>query len=901
MSNTPGGDTTLKRLQVVLTGNTRQLQQAMSQAQQVTSQTESRIKGSMDKVGATLKRVGAIAAAALSVKAIVGFGKSCIDLGSDLTEVQNVVDVTFGSLNKQVDKFARGAIKQFGLSETAAKRYTSTMGAMLKSMGLTTSQAYDMSTTMTGLTGDMASFYNLDAEAAFEKIRSGISGETEPLKQLGINMSVANLEAYALAQGITKSYNSMTQAEQAMLRYNYLLDATADAQGDFARTSSTWANQTRILAMQFDSIKASIGQGLIMALTPALKVINSIIAKLSELSEKFKVTMAAITGTDLSTDTSAVTSSLQDSAAAAEDTGAALVDGMDEAADAAKRFLFGFDELHQLGGNDSDIVDQDALDALSDPATVSGMQALNDATAGENSQLSAMQAKLDALKAKMQPVIDMARQMASEFKAGFSAGLGSNFSGRVTGILDDVKSIGQHIKDIFTDPEVVGAAENYLSRVSYAIGQITGSVASVGVSIGSNIVGGIESFLAGSKERIKAYIVSMFDVRGDIAEVLGNLAQSVARIFEPFGNANGQAMTGNIIGIFADAFMSITLLGQKAARDILGVFAAPIILNTDALQKAFDDVLTFGESITGTLQTAVDFVGDKANEVYDAHVKPLIDNISLGISDIVGTVLDIWDSQVAPMLDEVSSAVSDLWTQHLQPMFDTLGDALGAVCDALSVLWNFLQPIIDWLVSSVLSTVLPQLHNLLTTTINILGDIADALSGVFSVIEGVINFVVGVFTGDWDRAWRGAEGVVQGFAGIVDGVIGIVKDTIWGLIDWGRGLFGADTPDPYKSLDNTTAAEAQTMDSLRGSAYYAIQSGQTTQDDMYAAMRAALEDTDGGSGQTTQDDMYAAMRAALEDTDGGDVNLYIDGEEIATATDKARQLRNTRYNPQLAY
>lgn len=900
MSNTPGGTTTIKRLQVVLTGNTVQLQRAMSQAQQATSRTESSIKSSMDKVGTTLKRVGTVVAAALSVKAIVSFGKSCIDLGSDLTEVQNVVDVTFGSMNQQVNTFAKSAIKQFGLSETAAKRYTSTMGSMLKSMGLTTELAYDMSTTMTGLTGDMASFYNLDAETAFEKIRSGISGETEPLKQLGINMSVANLEAYALAQGITKSYNSMTQAEQAMLRYNYLLDATADAQGDFARTSGGWANQTRILAMQFDSVKASIGQGLIMALTPALKVINSIIAKLSELSEKFKVTMAAITGTDLSTDTSAVTSSLQDSAAAAEDTGAALVDGMDEAADAAKRFLFGFDEIHQLGGgNDSDLVDQDALDALSDPATVSGMQALNDATAGENSQLSAMQAKLDALKAKMQPVIDMARQMASEFKAGFTAGLGDNFSGRVTCILDDVKLIGHHLKDIFTDPEVTGAAENYLSSVSYAIGQITGSVASVGVSIGSNIVGGIESFLAGSKERIKAYIVSMFDIRGDIAEVLGNLAQSVARIFEPFGGENGQTLTGNIIGIFADAFMAVTELGQKAARDILGVFAAPIILNTEGLRKAFDDVLAYGASITGTIQTAVDFIGDKANEVYDAHIKPLIDNISLGISDIVGTVLDIWDSQVAPMLDEVSSAVSDLWTQHLQPMFDSLGDALGAVFDGLSVLWDFIQPIIDWLVSSVLSTVLPKLHNLMMTTIAILGDIADALSGVFRIIEGVINFVVGVFTGDWDRAWRGAEGVVQGFAGIVDGVIGIVKDTIWGmidsvvdffanlggaiadgigrLIDWGRGLFGIDAPDPRDSWD-TTAAEAQSMDSLRGSAYYAIQSG-----------------------QATQDDMYAAMRAALEDTDGGDVNLYIDGEEIATATDKARQLRNTRYNPQLAY
>ena len=490
MSNTPGGDTTLKRLQVVLTGNTRQLQQAMSQAQQVTSQTESRIKGSMDKVGATLKRVGAIAAAALSVKAIVGFGKSCIDLGSDLTEVQNVVDVTFGTMNKQVDKFAKGAIKQFGLSETAAKRYTSTMGSMLKSMGLTTSQAYDMSTTMTGLAGDMASFYNLDAEAAFEKIRSGISGETEPLKQLGINMSVANLEAYALAQGITTSYNSMTQAEQAMLRYNYLLDATADAQGDFARTSGGWANQTRILAMQFDSLKASIGQGLIMALTPALKVINSIIAKLSELGEKFKLTMAAITGTDLSTDTSAVTSSLQDSNRYTYRTPARLLSTV-WTRPRTRQSGFCLASMRFISSEAKILTWLTKTRSTLCPILPLYQVCRRSTTRqpAQNSQLSAMRAKLDALKAKMQPVIDMARQMASEFKAGYFGRPCSNFSGRVTGILTDVKSIGQHLKDIFTDPEVVGAAENYLSRVSYAIGQITGSVASVGVSIGSNIVG----------------------------------------------------------------------------------------------------------------------------------------------------------------------------------------------------------------------------------------------------------------------------------------------------------------------------------------------------------------------------------------------------------------------------
>lgn len=139
---------------------------------------------------------------------------------------------------------------------------------MLKSMGLTTDSVLDMSTKITELAGDLASFYNLDVDDAFTKIRSGMSGETEPLKQLGINMSVANLEAYALSKGITTSYQKMSQSNQALLRYNYLLSVTADAQGDFSRTSDSWANQVKILQLNFDSLKASVGQLLITALTP---------------------------------------------------------------------------------------------------------------------------------------------------------------------------------------------------------------------------------------------------------------------------------------------------------------------------------------------------------------------------------------------------------------------------------------------------------------------------------------------------------------------------------------------------------------------------------------------------------------------------------------------------------
>ena len=212
--------------------------------------------------GAAAKIAKAIGSAFV-VKQVIEFGKAAVGVASDLNEVQNVVDTTFGSGASKINEWAKNAAEAFGESELQAKQFTSTLGAMFKSMGVAQAPMEEMSMSLAGLAGDMASFYNLDPTEAFEKLRSGISGETEPLKQLGINMSVVNLEAFAMANGITKSYQEMAQAEQATLRYQYIMSATADAQGDFADTSDSFANQQRILKLEIESLAAEIGQDLL--------------------------------------------------------------------------------------------------------------------------------------------------------------------------------------------------------------------------------------------------------------------------------------------------------------------------------------------------------------------------------------------------------------------------------------------------------------------------------------------------------------------------------------------------------------------------------------------------------------------------------------------------------------
>lgn len=278
-------------------------------------------KKQMSGIQGMAKKAGAALAAAFAVKKIVDFGAQCIELGSDLAEVQNVVDVTFPRMSKQVNEFAQKAASSFGLSETMAKKFTGTFGAMAKAFGFNEKAAYEMSTALTGLSGDVASFYNISQDEAYTKLKSVFTGETETLKDLGIVMTQNALDSYAMANGYGKVTAKMTEAEKVALRYKFVTDQLSLASGDFIRTSDGWANQVRILKLQFDSLKATIGQGLINVLTPVIKVINLIISKLMSLANAFRAFTEMITGKKSGGGASAATAGMEAMADSADKAG----------------------------------------------------------------------------------------------------------------------------------------------------------------------------------------------------------------------------------------------------------------------------------------------------------------------------------------------------------------------------------------------------------------------------------------------------------------------------------------------------------------------------------------------------------------------------------------------------
>lgn len=409
------------------------------------AQVNTTVTKSIEKVKNQLKTFAKTAAVAFSTYAITNFGKECIELGSDLAEVQNVVDVTFPAMTKQVDKWAKSAANSFGLSETMAKRYVGTFGSMAEAFGFTEKEAYDMSTTLTGLAGDVASFYNIRQDEAYTKLKSVFSGETETLKDLGIVMTQTALDSYALANGYGKTTAKMTEAEKVTLRYKFVQDQLANATGDFARTQDSWANQTRILQLRLDSLKATLGQGLINVFSPLLKNLNSFIEKLDVATEKFKSFTEQVFGYSSATDNSA-SSEMTDLTDETKSANSALATTSKKTKE-IKDNLQGFDRLNVMSLENSSSDDSTAVNGPTKKSSKAAVNALDTAATAIEKRTNKV---FDSIKRALNNLKNAFVSIGESWKRVWKNGTGEKIIGNIKQLLKNVFDIIGDISGAFT-------------------------------------------------------------------------------------------------------------------------------------------------------------------------------------------------------------------------------------------------------------------------------------------------------------------------------------------------------------------------------------------------------------------------------------------------------------------
>ncbi len=297
------------------------------------------INSGINRIESKVKALASTIGLAFGAKELISFGKNAVEAASDLTEAQNVVDTAFGEMSYKMEQFADTALETYGISELTAKNMGSTYMAMAKGMGVATDAASDMAVTLTGRLSDIMSFYNKTQSEVDTIGRALITGETEPLKAIGVVMTQTNLAAYAMAQGFTKSYTEMSANEQLLVRYKYFLERTALAQGDFSKTSENWANQTRMLSERLNEFMTNLGAVIMNVLTPALQFANEAVMFLNDLFFGGKTEEE----TTAAKNAEAVTDEVTAVGTAAEKSEKKL-----------NSLLSGFDELHIISGAKSD-------------------------------------------------------------------------------------------------------------------------------------------------------------------------------------------------------------------------------------------------------------------------------------------------------------------------------------------------------------------------------------------------------------------------------------------------------------------------------------------------------------------------------------------------------------------
>ena len=730
-----------------------------------------------------------VLAGAFAVKKIIDFGSEAIKLGSDLNEVQNVVDVAFPKMSKQVDEFAKSAMYASGLSETMAKRYTGTFGAMSKAFGFSEQQAFEMSTALTSLAGDVASFYNISQDEAYTKLKSVFTGETETLKDLGVVMTQTALDAYAMANGFGKATAEMSEAEKVALRFAFVQSQLALASGDFARTSDSWANQVRIMKLQFQSFMASVGQGLINLFTPVIQVLNFLLSKLLTVGNAFRALTELLTGKKSQAgggiqETADAVGNLADNMQGAGGGAGDMADAVDDAGGAADKAggaakkaakemksLMGFDKINKLSEPNDDSGGGGGGGGGGKGKGKGGGGGGGGQPKGAQVDMGKIAEGDNQLKKFFEDLFGRIGELLAKFKAGFDAAFHSEGLERMKVALE---RIGATLQEIFTDPQVVQSFNTMLDKWAYALGQFTGAIASVGVGIGVFLTESIANALDNHKEQIKKALVNTMDATGDMMKAAGNIAQAIGDSIYKVLTSEGAVKIGEAIaGAFISLYVDIKEIGAKLGRDLMKAFETIITKNAPKLTEAFNTMLKNIAPIFKTVEKAVEDVGSMFKRVYDNSIGPLILQWGDMISGLVGTIIDGFNNHVNPILEKVGKAFEGVYKQFVKPMIDSLGNAISSIVEAISRIWTALEPLYNLLASAlgpILGVIAGLLGGLLLAAI---AGISLALKGLFDFLSWIFDILGNGVTAIAEFADKAMTAIPEGFQAAWDGIVAI--------------------------------------------------------------------------------------------------------------------------------
>lgn len=803
----------------------------------------SAIRQSFNGLGSVVKKIGILIGGAFAIRKLAQFGKECVELGSNLAEVQNVVDVTFTTMSDKVNEFAKNAMTSAGLSETMAKQYVGTFGAMSKSFGFSEAQAYDMSTALTQLTGDVASFYNISQDLAYIKLKSVFTGETETLKDLGVVMTQSALDQFALANGYGKTTSAMTEQEKVALRLAFVQKQLSAASGDFIRTSDSWANQVRVMQLQLQSLKATVGQGLINLFTPVLRVINILLGKLATLANAFKsftelitgkkssgqtgTSGAGLAGTDAIADTADQYGDAANNAEKLADATNDTADATKKATKAAKGYLSPLDEINNYSADKSA---DSSLKVPGAPGATGGLaDQMKDAVKNvDYGKVAEGETVLDKISKSAEKLAKLLEKLWKPFQDAWKKeGKNTIDAAQIalSGIAKLAKSVGRSLMEVWTNGTGTTMLTTML-RIAQNVLKTIGNIASGFAdawnknNVGTQIIQNIADALVVVMQFIERIAADTATWAANLdfyplLESISNLTSAFAPILESIGNVLewiynnivlpmlkwvievGLPTVINLIAKVATFLADHQSIVEAFGAALIGAFAAAKIAGlASGVIKSVSGIATAAKGLIA-LMTGTGGIMGGIKAIATAIGTGGIFAIAVGAAIAIGVLLyKNWDeicaaaTKLKDWVVEKTRELSESATRTLSNLKEKIANVWNIIKTSTSTTWNAIKKTLSGLWNSLKSTASTVFNAIKTKVVGVWDSVKNKTSKtwenvatfVSNKVEAIKNAITNKFNAARDAVRSAFEGIVDFIKAPINQAISIVNNAV-GMIN----------------------------------------------------------------------------------------------------------------------
>lgn len=753
------------------------------------SNTSKSIKSTRSGFRGLASTIGKFYATYWLVMRAVGKIGGAVDLASQLTEVQNVVDTTFGDMASKVDDFTKTSIQDFGMSELTVKQISSRFQALGTSIGIsseqvangtavankalmsqnntlykTTDSMADMSLNLTRLAGDMASFYDVDQADVAKSLQSIFSGTIAPLRRYGLDLTQATLSEWAMKNGLDANIKSMTQAEKVLLRYNYVMANTQAAQGDFAKTANTWANSVRVLKQEFQAWGSIIGSVIINALKPFVQALSKVMLKVISFTRTVADALGAIFGWTIEISGGGATvDGMEDIAGGVGDIGDSA-DKSNKKAQKLKKTLLSIDEIHALDDNS---------DSGSGGGSGSGGSGGGGAGGGVDSSLKKTDGLLEKYKSSIKDLYSLGKYIGDALASAMESidwkkiyQKADNFGKGLADFLNGLISPRLFYDLGATIAGSLNTALHFLNSFG-----TTFDWTNFGLSIANGINGFFENFdFALLAKTINAWVqgiytmlttaiknVSWKDILKGITDFLSNLDIKTVEIIV------GTLLIKKIISLKLGS-VALAFIGKSLSKAIAQAIASKIGFELvegagigTAIMQAFKTIFASLSTNLGLLIEGLFSglsLGDAITAAFGTGAVDLLATIGSAFSAIAGTILSIVN--FVKMLKDGFS-----WINEILMVIGVALATIGAILAGVAAL----PAVIVGAIVAAVSTIVVLVKDNWNTICELFSTVGEWFNG--NVIEPVVSFfkdmwktISGFFGSLWKdivTVWQGAS------------------------------------------------------------------------------------------------------------------------------------------------